>query len=127
MHLADTCLFYKLALLPQACEAEYKQVSSVKPSVMLMGVALVLGLVLTALTGLYSRTTTGQYCSRDPELNARIDCSLHVNNRGLPLAYEISPDYQPKHGHQVLPLIADTVLWSTVSGLILVALKKVRT
>jgi hypothetical protein len=87
---------------------------------------LVTGILLTMLTGFYSHKTLGQYCSPDPELNARIDCSLQVNNRGLPLAYDINPDFQPKHGVQAIGLITDIVVWSGVSGTAILILRKLK-
>jgi hypothetical protein len=88
--------------------------------------SLVIGLVLTMLTSFYAHTTTGQYCSPDPAINANSDCSLRVINKGLPLAYEVTPNYQPKYGLQPVELIVDVAIWSGVSGAIILVTRKIK-
>jgi hypothetical protein len=87
---------------------------------------LLMGILITTVSGLYARTTTGQYCSPDPAINATIDCSLQVNNRGLPLAYDINPNYQLKHGIQSLALIGDIGIWSALSSATILIIRKTR-
>jgi hypothetical protein len=87
---------------------------------------LLMGILITVLSGLYVRITTGQYCSPDPSVNATIDCSLQVNNRGLPLAYDIGPDYQPKYGIQTLGLIGDVGVWSGLSAASILIIRKTK-
>jgi len=87
--------------------------------------SLVLGAIVTLLSLVHSYATTGQYCSPDPGLNSRIDCSLQVGNRGWPLVYVIYPDFQPRHGIQALELIGDIAVWSALSwGIISFAKKR---
>jgi hypothetical protein len=80
--------------------------------------SLMAGLFITLLSGFLERVTTGQYCSPNKPLNATIDCSLQVNNRGIPFAYEIDPNYQPKHGFQVSAFADDVVSWAILAGLV---------
>lgn len=94
---------------------------------LLIFVALAFGISITLLGIFYSHTTIGQYCSPDPELNARIDCSLQVKNRGLPLTYDINPNFQPKHGLQPTELVIDIVIWTGVSGIVVLIVAKRRT
>ena len=91
-----------------------------------MVVFLAIGILLTAVSIFYSRMTTGQYCSPDPAVNSRVDCSLKVDNRGLPFAYLINPNYQPKHGLQPFGLLGDVLIWAVVGGCILVAIRRVK-
>ena len=85
--------------------------------------SLLLGLLITFLSSLYTYTTKGQYCNPDSTINVRTDCSLQVNNRGLPLTYTIDPDYQPRHGIQAVALIADIIVWSGVSFVVVLLAK----
>lgn len=92
-----------------------------------IGLALVIGALLTVLSTFHSRTTVGRYCNPDPEINAVIDCTLKVNNKGLPLAYEINPNFQPKHGVQSVELMFDVLTWSAVSYVAIFAIRRVKT
>jgi len=90
-------------------------------------ISFVLGILLTASTYFYSRTSTGEFCSSDYTQNATIDCSLVVNSHGFPLAYYIEPAFVASHGLQPVQLIGDVLVWSFVvasAGLIFRKIKK---
>lgn len=78
--------------------------------------SLVLGLLLTFVSGFYNRVSLREHCSSDPKLDAFIDCSLKTQNRGLPLAYKVTdiPEDKIKPSY----FIIDLVTWSLVIYLI---------
>lgn len=90
-------------------------------------IALIIGIAIAALTGVViQKTSTGVYCSPDPAIDAMIDCSLEVHHRGLPFAYILMPNYQPKHGLQSIEFVLDAITWSLVVGGVIALIQRKR-
>ena len=86
---------------------------------------LISAIALTFLSYFYSRTSDGYYCSRDPAINAVADCSLKVNNHGLPLAYYIEPVFVDNAGLQIFPLLLNILICISFVGLLIILVRKI--
>ncbi|HWB39405.1 MAG TPA: hypothetical protein VG604_04195 [Candidatus Saccharimonadales bacterium] len=80
-------------------------------------ICLAIGLVVTAITGLYARTMLGQHCGPTPESDNVIQCRLEGTARGLPLAYSVP--MLPNNEVRPLKFFDDLLIWSLAPAVVM--------
>ncbi len=90
-----------------------------------IGISLIVGVTITALTYWYAPTTQGDYCT-GTDLDYTIDCDLAMYNHGFPFTYFIEPNHSKNHGLQPMMLLTDIIVWSAIGYLGIFAIMKVK-